>query len=92
MEYISKNKIIVQFGLLKMRADLECLNLAFSEFTFYKNFEGKKLRPPRVFDFWLSCLAFLQGMYLLNAGLSTPYPVLISKYVIFCFWTAPLTA
>ena len=45
--YIPKNKIIIQFGLLKMRADFECLNLAFNEFTFYKNFKGDNLRQPR---------------------------------------------
>ena len=45
------------------------LNLAFNQFTFLKNFKGEKLRPLRVFDSWLSCLAFLLGIYLLNAGL-----------------------
>ena len=58
-EYISKNKIIIKTGLFKIRADLECLNLAFNEFTFHENFKGKKLRLPRVFDSWLTCLALI---------------------------------
>ena len=45
--FISKTKIIIQFGHLKMRADLKCLNLAFNEFTFYKDVKGDNLRPPR---------------------------------------------
>ena len=45
--YIPKYRTIIQFGLLKMRADFECLNLAFNEFTFFKNFKGDNLRPPR---------------------------------------------
>ena len=45
VEYISKNEVIIQFGLLKMRADIECLNPVFNQFTFYGHFKGKKLRP-----------------------------------------------
>ena len=44
---MSKTKIIFLFGLLKIRADFKCLNLAFNEFTFYKNVKGDNLRPPR---------------------------------------------
>ena len=35
-------EIITQFGLLKMRANIECLDLAFNEFTFYGHFKGKR--------------------------------------------------
>ena len=30
-----------------MGANLKCLNLAFNEFTFYKNAKGDSLKPPR---------------------------------------------
>ena len=43
LEYISKNEIIIQSGQLKMRADLECLNLTFNELTFYgRTFQRQK--------------------------------------------------
>ena len=73
-----------------MRADLKCLNLTFNEFTFQENFKGKKLKPASVFDSWLTVW---HSTYLVNAGLNTQNPALLSEYVfvIFYFWNALLT-